>query len=333
MLSLHFLKIYGGTMKKFLAFVLVLLALTGFAFAKGGSQASSGQYEIAFSLKTITNDDFQRAIADSIKKAVESSGNKFTLVMAGEQTAVAAQVSQLEDLIAKKVSAIILSPMDSRAVIPALRKAKDAGIPVVLVDQTIEAGNEDLYVTYIGTDNFNAGKVGGQTLVKALNNSGNVLIVRGANGSSAGDDRVDGFKEGIKGSGLKVVGEQPGNWTNSVAMQVTENMLQANPKVDGIFTASDVMLDGILQALADAKRSNVKLMAVDGSAAAVGLIESGEVYGTMAQFPGRMGPKAVETLLDVLNGKIQASSVQKYIDSGTACYTKENLNEAKAEMF
>jgi ribose transport system substrate-binding protein len=313
---------------------LSFLAAAGSVFA-GGQKAggSSGQYEIAFSLKTITNDDFQRAIAESIEKAVKGAGHKFTLVMAGEQTAVATQVNQLEDLIAKKVSAIILSPMDSRAVVPALRKAKEAGIPVVLVDQTIEPGNEDLYVTYIGTDNFNAGKVGGQTLVKALNNTGNVLIVRGANGSSAGDDRVDGFKEGIKGSGLKIVGEQPGDWTNSVAMQVAENMLQANPKVDGLFTASDVMLDGILTALQNANRGNVKIMAVDGSRAAVELIEAGEVYGTMAQFPGRMGPRAVETLIGILDGKITASSVQKYIDSGTACYTKENLNDAKAEMF
>jgi ribose transport system substrate-binding protein len=319
--------------KRILAASLVLLFLAAASVFAGGAKAAPGKYEIAFSLKTITNDDFQRAIADSIKNAVEASGNKFTLVMAGEQTAVAAQVNQLEDLIAKKVSAIILSPMDSKAVIPALRKAKDAGIPVVLVDQTIEPGNEDLYVTYIGTDNFNAGKVGGETLVKALNNTGNVLIVRGANGSSAGDDRVNGFKEGIKGSGLRIVGEQPGNWTNNVAMQVMENMLQANPQVAGVFTASDVMLDGILTALQDARRSNVKIMSVDGSRAAVELIEGDEVYGTMAQFPGRMGPKAVEIILGILNGTTNPAGVEKYIDSGTACYTKENLSQAKAEMF
>jgi len=315
-----------------LGLVLLLLMAAVCVFARG-QKTGSTQYEIAFSLKTITNDDFQRAIADSIEKAVKASGHRFSLVMAGEQTAVATQVNQVEDLIAKKVSGIILSPMDSRAVIPVLRKAKDAGIPVVLVDQTIEPGNEDLYITYIGTDNFNAGKVGGQTLARALNNTGNVLIVRGANGSSAGDDRVDGFKEGIKGTGLRVVGEQPGDWTNSVAMQVTENMLQANPQVDGLFTASDVMLDGILTALQNANRRNVRIMAVDGSRAAVELIEAGEVFGTMAQFPGRMGPRAVEIIVGVLNGTVNPASVPKYIDSGTACYTLENLNEAKAEMF
>ena len=317
---------------RILGLVLLFMMAAASMFARG-QRSDSRQYEIAFSLKTITNDDFQRAIADSIEKAVRAAGHRFTLVMAGEQTAVATQVNQVEDLIAKKVSAIILSPMDSRAVIPVLRKARDAGIPVVLVDQTIEPGNDDLFITYIGTDNFNAGKVGGQTLAKALNNSGNVLIVRGANGSSAGDERVDGFKEGIKGTNIRVAGEQPGNWTNSVAMQVTENMLQGNPQVDGIFTASDVMLDGILTALQNANRRNVRIMAVDGSRAAVERIEAGEVFGTMAQFPGRMGPRAVEIIIGVLNGTVNPSSVPKYIDSGTACYTRENLNEAKAEMF
>ena len=103
-------------------------------------------------------------------------------------------------------------------------------------------------------------------MVQALGNKGNVLVVRGANGSVAGDNRVDGFKKGLEGSNLTIVGEQPGNWTNSVAMQVTENMLQANKDVRGLFTASDVMLDGILQALSDGNRQGITIISVDGSA-------------------------------------------------------------------
>lgn len=297
------------------------------------AQPADKQYEIAFSLKTVTNDDFQRAIADSVEEAVTSAGHKFSLVTAGEQTAVATQVNQVEDLITKGVDGIILNPMDSKAVVPVLQKAKEAGIPVVIVDTPLEPGNEDLYVTYVGTDNFNAGKIGGEALVEELGGEGNVLIVRGANGNSAGDNRVDGFKEGIEGSGLKVVGEQPGDWTNDVAMQVMENMLQANPEVQGVFTASDGMLDGILTALEDAGREDVKIMSVDGSMSAVEMIEDGEIFGTTAQFPGRMGPKAVETIISILDGELNPDDVEKYIDSGTAVYTSENLAEAYEEAF
>ena len=298
-----------------------------------GVWAAPKTYTIAFSLKTVTNDDFQKAIATAIQSAVEAAGHKFLLVTAGEQTAVSTQVNQVEDLIAKKVDAIILNPMDGKAVVPVLKKAKAAGIPVIVVDSSVEKGNEGLYISYVGTDNFNAGVEAGKRLVKELNNRGNELVVRGANGSLAGDNRVDGFKKGLEGSGLKIVGEQPGNWNNAVAMQVTENLLQANKSVQGLFTASDVMLEGILQAIGDANRSGIKILAVDGSKKAVDLIETGTVTGTMAQFPAKMGRIAVDTLLGVLDGSKPAASVAKVIDSGTMVYDKANLTEARKWAF
>lgn len=301
--------------------------------ATGSTTEPSEKYEIAFSLKTVTNDDFQKAIADAVEEAVVGAGHTFSLVTAGEQTAVSTQVNQVEDLISKGVDAIILNPMDSKAVVPVLKKAKEAGIPVVLVDTPLEEGNEDLYVTYIGTDNFNAGREGGIALAEELGDAGNILVVRGANGNSAGDNRVDGFKEGIASTDLKIVGEQPGDWTNDKAMQVMENMLQANPEVDGVFTASDGMLDGILTALQDAGREDVKIMSVDGSKSAVDMIEDDEVFGTMAQFPSKMGPKAVELLISILDGTQDADSVEKYIDSGTMCYTKDTLDDANKWAF
>ena len=310
---------------------LVTIAL-GAALLSTAAFAGS-PYTIAFSLKTVTNDDFQKAIATSIQQAVEKSGNKFLLVTAGNETGVSIQVNQLEDLIAKKVDAIVLNPMDGNSVVPVLKKAQAAKIPVIVVDSSVEKGNDALYVSYVGTDNFNAGKVAGQRMVKELGGQGSVLIVRGANGSSAGDQRVDGFKAGIEGSGLKVVGEQPGNWTNSVAMQVTENMLQANKKVDGLFSASDVMLDGTLQAIGDANRTGIKILSVDGSKKAVDLVEQGAIVGTMAQFPAKMGTIAVENLLAVLDGKKAADGFPKVIDSGTMVYDKTNLAEARKWAF
>jgi|SRR5580698_717440 ribose transport system substrate-binding protein len=307
-------------------------SVLGFALWSAAAIAGT-PHTIAFSLKTVTNDDFQKAIATSIQEAVEKSGNKFLLVTAGEETGVSTQVNQLEDLIAKKVDAIVVSPMDAKSVVPVLKKAQAAQIPVIVVDSSVEKGNEGLYISYVGTDNFNAGKVAGQRMVKELGGAGNVLIVRGANGSLAGDQRVDGFKAGVQGSGLKIVGEQPGNWTNSVAMQVTENMLQANKKIDGLFSASDVMLDGVLQAIGDADRSGVKILSVDGSKKAVDLVEQGAIVGTMAQFPVKMGSIAVEDLLEVLDGKKAADAFPKVIDSGTMVYDKTNLSEARKWAF
>ena len=179
----------------------VLAMALGLALSASAAMADSPR-TIAFSLKTVTNDDFQKAIATAIQQAVEKSGNKFLLVTAGDETGVSTQVNQVEDLIAKKVDAIVLNPMDGKSVVPVLKKAQAAKIPVIVVDSSVEKGNDSLYLAYVGTDNLNAGKVAGERMVKELGGQGNVLIVRGANGSLAGDQRVDGFKAGIAGSGL-----------------------------------------------------------------------------------------------------------------------------------
>jgi ribose transport system substrate-binding protein len=242
-------------------------------------------------------------------------------------------VNQTEDLIAKKVTGIILNPMDGNAVVPVLGKAHEAGIPVVIVDSPVAKGHEDLYITFVGTDNLNAGTQAGKQMVQTLGNKGKVLVVRGANGSVAGDNRVDGFKKGLEGSGVTIVGEQPGDWTNSVAMQVTENMLQANKDVQGLFTASDVMLDGILEALSDGNRKGITIISVDGSHKAVDLLAAGDIHGTMAQFPQKIGSLAVENLVSVIEKKPEANSIPKIIDSGTLMYSKDNLDQARKQMF
>ena len=310
-------------MKKFLGMLLVAALLVSLALGVSAEGIKANKaYTVAFSLKTVTNDAFQQAIADAIEKEVTEAGCKFQLVTAGSETGVATQVTQIEDLITAGVDALVVNPMDANAVIPALQKAKEKGIPVVLVDSSIEEGHEDLYVTYIGTDNFAAAKQGAEVLSEALGNTGKVILVRGANGNAGGNARADGFKAGLA-EGIELVGEQPGDWSNDVAKQVTENMLQANPDVTGIMSCSDVMVDGILQAIDDADLSGVKIMSFDGDS--IELIKQGLVLGTMAQFPSEMGKLAVDTLVQVLNGDKAADAFDKYIDSGTACYTADNL--------
>ena len=131
-----------------------LIAMTmGLALFSTAAVAET-PYTIAFSVKTVTNDDFLKAIATSIQEAVEKSGNKFLLVTAGDETGVSTQMNQVEDLLAKKVDAIILSPMDGKAVVPVLKKAQADKIPVIVVDSSEEKGNEGLYISYVGTDNL-----------------------------------------------------------------------------------------------------------------------------------------------------------------------------------
>lgn len=322
-------------MKKILKVVLVALLAFGLIGCSADKATNNDSvattdegaketFTIAFSLKTVTNDAFQQAIATAVENAAKAAGCEFQLVTVDSETDVAKQVTQIEDLITKGVDALVVNPMDANAVVPALKEAKEAGIPVVLVDSTIAEGNDDLYVTYIGTDNAAAAKQGAEVLSEALGGTGKVLLVRGANGNSVGNARADGFKAGLA-AGVELVGEEPGDWSNDVAKQVTENMLQANPDVTGIMSCSDVMVDGILQAIEDAGLADkgIKIMSFDGDS--IELIKEGKVLGTMAQFPDKMGSLAVDTLMSILNGSKTADSFEKYTNSGTACYTADNL--------
>ena len=296
-------------MKKKVALFLVLL------LALSATLASAEGLTIGYSTKTITNDAFQLSLYNAVKDAVEANGDTFVGVLAESQTAVATQVNQIEDLINQGVDGLVLNPMDSNACIQVLEKAKAAGIPAVLVDQGVEAGHEDLYITFISTDNLAGGQSAGERMAEVLGGAGNVIIVRGANGSQAGDDRADGFKAGIEGSGLVLINEQPGDWVVDKAMQVTENMIQANPDIQGIFCCSDNMLPGILQALQNNDLEDVTIISFDGSDAGIEMVNAGTVLGTVAQFPDKIGAWGVEYLMKAIAGETEG--VASFVDAGT----------------
>ena len=159
-------------------------------------------------------------------------------------------------------------------------------------------------------------------MAEVLGGAGNVIIVRGANGSQAGDDRAEGFKAGIEGTGLELINEQPGDWVVDKAMQVTENMIQANPDIQGIFCCSDNMLPGILQALNNNDIEGVTIISFDGSDAGIDMIKDGSVYGTVAQFPDKIGAWGVEYLMKAINGETEG--VESFIDAGTEIIDASN---------
>lgn len=313
-------------MKKTLAIILTLcmiFALTQAAFADGKS------YKIGFSVKTLTNEPFQAFIADMIQTKVEEAGCEFVLATTDSAEDIAQQVSQIEDMLESGIDALIVNPLDSNAIIPVLEKCKDAGVPVIMVDSGPAADtDESLYVTYIGTDNYAGSVLAGQGMVDVLGNEGKVVIVRGVSGNTAGEARAAGFKDGIADSKLELVAEQAGNWSNDDALQAMENMLIANPDLNGVYSCSDVMLDGILEALDDAGRDDVVIFSFDGLSNGCELVRDGKVYATMQQYPAVMGELAVEYLVQILNGEKTVEDFDKFIDSGVAYVTQDIAAEA-----
>ena len=313
---------------------LVATAALVVAMVPAGAVAQDDGPVIGLSVKTITNDPFQAAWVEAAQAKVEELGGSAQLLVAGGQTAVASQSSQLEDLVTQQVDGIIVSPLDGSAVLPALQKAKDAGVPVFLVDQPIAAGNEDLYETLIATDNVNAGRELATYLVTTMDDPElKVAIIEGAPGSVAGDDRLTGFVEGLASGGIEPVASATGEWDNAKALAAMENILTANPDLQAVLSASDVMVDGILQALAGAGKDDVAVLAIDGSTVGIQGVLDGKLLADNTQDPMAMGSMAAEFAIGMANGEIEPGSLEKYFDSGTTTVTIDNAEEAMERAF
>ena len=313
---------------------LVATAALVVAMVPAGAVAQDDGPVIGLSVKTITNDPFQAAWVEAAQAKVEELGGSAQLLVAGGQTAVASQSSQLEDLVTQQVDGIIVSPLDGSAVLPALQKAKDAGVPVFLVDQPIAAGNEDLYETLIATDNVNAGRELATYLVTTMDDPElKVAIIEGAPGSVAGDDRLTGFMEGLASGGIEPVASATGEWDNAKALAAMENILTANPDLQAVLSASDVMVDGILQALAGAGKDDVAVLAIDGSTVGIQGVLDGKLLADNTQDPMAMGSMAAEFAIGMANGEIEPGSLEKYFDSGTTTVTIDNAEEAMERAF
>jgi ribose transport system substrate-binding protein len=297
----------------------------------GGTSASA---LIGISVKTITNDPFQSAWVEAAQAKVKELGGEAQVLTAGGQTAVATQVSQINDLVAKHVTGLIVDPIDGAAVVPALTKAKDAGIHVVIVDSPVASGHEDLYETFISTDNVKAGTELATYLVDNIGKANpKVAIVQGAPGSIAGDDRNTGFLAGLATKNVKPVASASGQWSNDQSLVATENILTANPDLDAILSASDVMVDGILQALAGAGKVGVKVLSIDGSKVGIQGVIGGKLMADNTQDPQAMGTLAAEKIIGLANGSIKPGSLEKFVDSGTTTVTTDNAAEALAKAF
>lgn len=311
-------------------------AAAGSAAAPSKTEGSGGSKgTIVFSTKTITNNEFQRVMVEEAEKAVEAAGYTFELTLSGDELAVSKQVENIENAINKGADGIIIAPMDGSAIIPALEKAKKANIPVIIADAAVEEGHEDLYLTYIGSDNYNIGYEAGKQMIEKIG-EGKVCTVRGASGAMGGELRAQGFENAISESDkVKLVNQQAGNWLSDVAMQVTENMLASDPDMKGIFNCSDGMLSGVISGVENQglNPSDLTIISVDGDKAALDAIKNGKCYGCVAQYPRVIGQKSAEIMVSLLNGDTTEDDYEKYIDSGYFFINPDNTDEAEDIVF
>jgi ribose transport system substrate-binding protein len=262
------------------------------------------------------------AFEEGAKAKGKELGVDVNVVSPPSETDVQAQISQIEDLIAQKVDGIALAPTDPAALAPAVDEAKAAGINVVFVDGA--GSNEG--VPFIGTNNLEGGKLGGNFMCKNLPAGSEVAILQGVLSTTNGADRYNGAKEALEGCGLKVVAAQPADWDRAKGQSVTETILAGNPDIKGIFGSNDNMALGAVEALkAASKLKDVMVVGYDANPDAAKSILAGEMTASVAQAPKKMAGLGIQALVDLKAGK----QVPMVTDPGTVLVTKENAEQYK----
>jgi ribose transport system substrate-binding protein len=284
---------------------------------------SAGKPTVSVILKAF-NHEYWRMMVRGAKDAGEKYGVDVKAVAPADETEVEKQVSMIQDQITNKVNAIVLAPSQPTTVINVLNKAKENKIPVVFIDSDANFPDK---VSFVGTENYVAGKQGGDFLVSKLKKGDKVAIIRGQLGSTTHDERAKGAEEQLKAGGLNVIAIQPADSDKVKALSVAENILQSNPDVKGIFATSETMALGALRAVNTSKKE-ILVVGFDGTTEGLKAIQSDGLTAEVAQDPYMIGYKGVEAAAKAIKGE----AVDKRIDSGAKVITKENVEAALADI-
>jgi ribose transport system substrate-binding protein len=251
------------------------------------------------------NNPWRLAQTASIK--AEAANRHYELVVTDAQGQTSLQVSQVEDLVARRVNLILLAPREYQGLAPALQAARDAKIPVILVDREAEGTAGEDYVTFLGSNFVQQGERAGAWLAQQTGGKAQIVELTGTPGSSVATDRAKGFRNAIvKYPGMRIIASQTGDFSRAMGQSVMQNLIQAKGReITALYAHNDEMALGAIEAFKAAGIKpgvDVTVISVDGERAALEAIVRGEMGATVESNP-RFGPLAFDTIDKVRRGE------------------------------
>ncbi|WP_125152819.1 ribose ABC transporter substrate-binding protein RbsB [Clostridium rectalis] len=276
--------------------VFMMAGFTGCGKKDGATDTNKGEKKkIGMVISTLNNPFFVSMKEGAEKKAKELG---YELVIVDSQDDPAKERSNVEDLVQQGVATIIINPTNSDSVANAIKVANDGKIPVLTVDRKANKGD---VVCHVASDNVKGGELAANFILEKLGGKANIVEIQGIPGASATKDRGKGFHKVVDGKdGVKVVASQSADFDRQKGLNVMENIVQATPKFDAVFSHNDEMALGAVKAL---KGKKVLVVGFDGNEDAQKAVESGEMAATVAQQPDLMGGIAVENAVKVVKGE------------------------------
>jgi galactofuranose transport system substrate-binding protein len=308
-----------------------ILVPSGLVWAELPKLAKKPTYKVGFA-QTESNNPWRLAQTQSMQDEAKRLG--FQLVYTDAAGSAAKQVADVRSMIAQKVDLIFLAPREEKPLVPAVKDAAKAGIPVILLDRNIDqslakAGTD--YVAFIGSDFIEEGRRVGEWLVKATGGKAQIIELEGTTGSSPANDRKKGFDDVIaKNPDMKILASQTGDFARDKGRQVAQTLLQAHPGANVIYAHNDEMAIGAIAALEAAGKKpgkDVMVLSIDGGREAVALVVEGKINYVVECNP-KFGPKAFATLADYAAGKSIPAKLINPDREFTAANAKELLPTA-----
>ncbi|MGI6161494.1 MAG: sugar ABC transporter substrate-binding protein [Christensenellales bacterium] len=267
-------------------------------------------YKMALVVKNLTNPYFV-TLADGAQKAADELGIELDIQATNADTEIDAQIQILDTLITQNLDAILVIPLNNTAVVPWVKRANEANIPVINVDTAIdEKAMEEQgasIVSKLTTDNMAAGEEGARAIIKALDGKGKVAMIEGTAGATTAEDRKTGFynvMDSAEGEGIEVVISQDGKYNRNEGYTIMTSILAAHPDIDAVFAANDEMALGAIAAIKDADLTGeIHVVGVNFAEEMQTAMKEGSALGSVNQDPAWLGYKGVYVALDHLEGK------------------------------
>ena len=311
------------------------MAGTAFVALSAAGAASAQTYTIGITQNNVGVDSYQTTYENAFIEAAENNDAVETVVLdAGGD--VARQIAQMEDLIQQEVDAIIIWPTNGEAVIPAVRQASQAGIPVIVTNSNIAEPGFDFIASFSGPDNITQGARAAEIMcdrfkAQGIENEAQIVEITGQPGYTTAIERSDGFQERLPEvcPNVTLMESQPGDWNREKSQQVMEAFLVKYDDIDGVYAGDDNMGVGALNAAKAAGREGITFVGATNFAVGYEAMAAGDYWGSIYQSPVDDARAALQTAIDVLND--EDVPFLNYFD--TPKITQDNMDQFDKPVF
>ncbi|MGP6460268.1 sugar ABC transporter substrate-binding protein [Pseudomonas parakoreensis] len=310
-----------------------LLAVAMLAAAAAALPVSSAFAEspekpkVALVMKSLAN-EFFLTMEDGAKAYQKEHSADFDLISNGikDETDTAGQTRIVEQMILAKVNALVIAPSDSKAMVPVIKKAVDAGITVINIDNQLDpqiVKSKNISVPFVGPDNRKGARLVGEYLAKQLKAGDEVGIIEGVSTTTNAQQRTAGFKDAMDAAQIKVVSLQSGDWEIDKGNKVAASILSEYPDVKALLAGNDSMAVGAVSAVrAAGKAGKVRVVGYDNINAIKPMLKDGRVLATADQFAAKQAVFGIETALKILKGEKVDSGANGVIETPVELVTQ-----------